>query len=89
MAFAAQSGSQTAHPGAVTGPSVPTVLIEGMPAAVMGDNHACGFPSGNPPSPLANGSPTVLIGGQPAARVGDSAGCGASIVTGALTVEVG
>jgi len=55
----------------------------------LSDNHACAFPAGNPPSPVAVGSSTVLIGGLPAARLGDSAGCGATIILGEVTVEVG
>ena len=80
---------QTNHPGVIAGPGVPTVLIGGLPAAVLSDNHACAFPTGNPPSPVAKGSTTVLIGGLPAARVGDIAGCGAQVILGELTVEVG
>jgi uncharacterized Zn-binding protein involved in type VI secretion len=92
MPFAARVGDPTAHPGAITGPGVATVLIEGMPAAVMGDQHACAMPplaGPHPPSPIVKGSLTVLIGGRSAARVGDMSGCGAPIVLGALTVEIG
>jgi uncharacterized Zn-binding protein involved in type VI secretion len=76
----------------ITGPGVPTVLIGGAPAAVMGDLHACSMPpvaGPHPPSPIAKGSATVLIGGRPAARVGDLTGCGAPIVMGMLLVEIG
>ena len=38
---------------------------------------------------LIAGGITVLIGSLPAARLGDVAGCGASIILGALTVEIG
>ena len=92
MPPAARVGDPTAHPGTVTGPGVATVLIGGMPAAVMGDMHACAMPTPagpHPPSPIVKGSATVLIGGRPAARVGDMSGCGAPIVMGMLTVEVG
>jgi uncharacterized Zn-binding protein involved in type VI secretion len=92
MPPAARVGDPTAHPGVITGPGVPTVLIGGMPAAVMGDLHACAipFPAGpHPPTPIAKGSATVLIGGRPAARVGDMSGCGAPIVMGMLLVEIG
>ena len=68
------------------------VLIGGMPAAVVGDMHACSMPpvaGPHPPTPIVNGSMTVLIGGRPAARMGDMSGCGAPIVMGCLLVEIG
>lgn len=91
MPPAARVGDQSNHPGVVTGPGVATVLIESMPAAVVGDTHTCSFPPPppHPPTPIAKGSATVLIGSRPAVRVGDVAGCGATIVRGATTVLVG
>jgi uncharacterized Zn-binding protein involved in type VI secretion len=80
------------HPGVITGPGVPTVLIGGLPAAVVGDTHTCSFPppgGPHPPTPIVKGSFTVLIGGRPAARQGDLAGCGAPIVFGLPTVLIG
>ena len=61
---AARVGDMTVTGDAITGPGVPTVLIGGMPAAVMGDlvsGNAC-------TGAITMGSPTVLIGGRPAAR---------------------
>ncbi len=91
MPPAARVGDPSGHPGVVTGPGIPTVLIAGMPAATLGDLHTCSFPppAVHPPTPIAKGSATVLIGGKPAARVGDMAGCGAPIVAGAFTVLIG
>jgi uncharacterized Zn-binding protein involved in type VI secretion len=92
MPPAARVADPTGHPGMIGGPGVPTVLIEGQPAAVAGTQHACAMPptaGPHPPSPITKGSMTVLIGGKPAARVGDVAGCGAPIVKGALLVEIG
>ncbi|MFN0147227.1 MAG: PAAR domain-containing protein [Dehalococcoidia bacterium] len=92
MPPAARVGDPTAHPGAVAGPGVPIVLIAGMPAAVLGDMHACAMPplaGPHPPTPFAPGSPTVLIGGRPALRMGDISGCGAPIVAGAMNVLIG
>lgn len=89
---AARVGDLTPHPGAITGPGVPTVLIGGLPAATMGDMHACAWAGGtpHPPSPIVKGSATVLIGGKPAARVGDPIGCGAIILPpGCPTVLIG
>jgi uncharacterized Zn-binding protein involved in type VI secretion len=87
--MAARLADQTSHGGLVTGPGIPTVLIENKPAAVMHDLHTCPVPQPHPPSPFELGSTTVLIGGRGALRVGDSAGCGAAIVLGAVTVDIG
>ena len=92
MPAAARVGDPTGHPGVITGPGVATVLIGGMPAAVVGDTHTCSMPplaGPHPPTPIAKGSVTVLIGGRPAARMGDLSGCGAPIIMGCFLVEVG
>jgi uncharacterized Zn-binding protein involved in type VI secretion len=89
MPAIARVSDQTNHPGLIAGPGVSSVLVAGLPVAVLGDNHACAFPSGNPPSPVAKGSTVVLVAGRPVARVGDVVGCGAQVIVGAFTVEVG
>lgn len=92
MPPAARVGDPTGHPGVISGPGVPTVLIGGQPAATVGTLHACSFPPPppHPPTPIVPpGCPTVLIGGQPAARMGDMSGCGAPIVMGCPTVLIG
>ena len=92
MPPAARVTDPTGHPGVVTGPGVATVLIAGMPAAVVGDTHTCSFPppaGPHPPTPFPMGSMTVFIGGRPALRMGDMSGCGAPIVMGAMTVMIG
>jgi uncharacterized Zn-binding protein involved in type VI secretion len=91
MPPAARVGDATGHPGVLTGPGTPTVLIGGMPACTVGDLHTCSFPppAVHPPTPIAKGSATVMVGGRPVARVGDTAGCGAPIVVGAFTVLIG
>lgn len=92
MPPAARVTDTTAHPGLISGPGVATVLIGGLPAAVLGDMHACSMPplaGPHPPTPIVKGSATVLIGGRPAARVGDMSGCGAPIIMGMFTVEIG
>jgi uncharacterized Zn-binding protein involved in type VI secretion len=88
---AARVGDPTGHPGVIAGPGVPTVLIGGMRASVVGDMHTCAFPppAVHPPTPMALGSFTVLIGGRPAVRLGDIAGCGAPVIVGLPTVEIG
>ena len=71
--------------GTIIGPGEPTVLIEGMPAARVGDNAVCV----GPPDVIASGSTSVLIGGMPAARMGDSTAHGGTISIGAPTVDIG
>lgn len=63
----------------------PTVLIEGMPAARVGDNALCT----GPPDSIIIGSATVMIGGKPAARMGDSTAHGGTITLGSTTVMIG
>jgi uncharacterized Zn-binding protein involved in type VI secretion len=92
MPSAARLTDVTDHPGMISGPGVPMVLIGGLPAAVVGDAHTCAFPppaGPHPPTTFIAGSVTVSIGGRPALRLGDISGCGASIVTGALNVIIG
>ena len=92
MPPAARLFDASSHPGMVAGPGAPTVLINGQPAARMGDQHVCALPplaGPHPPTPIAAGSATVLIAGQPAARLGDMAGCGAVIVAGSPNVMIG
>ena len=71
--------------GPITGPSVPTVLIGGMPAAVVGDVCVCV----GPPDTIVKGSATVFIGGKPAARMGDTTAHTGVIVQGLATVMIG
>jgi uncharacterized Zn-binding protein involved in type VI secretion len=76
MSFpAARLGDLTATGDAITGPGVPTVLIENLPASVIGDMVSGAACVGS----ITMGSMTVLIGGRPAARV-------TSVVTGANPV---
>lgn len=92
MPPAARITDTTTHGGIIVGPGVANVLIGGMPAAVLGDNHVCPIP---PPahlptvSPFPMGSSTVMIGGKPALRVGDTCLCGASAAVGEPTVIIG
>ena len=71
--------------GPITGPGAPTVMIAGMPAAVVGDMAACV----GPPDTIIAGSATVMIAGKPAARMGDMTSHGGTIVAGAPTVMIG
>lgn len=71
--------------GPVVGPGVQTVLIGGMPAAVVGDSCVCV----GPPDTIIKGSATVLINKKPAARMGDSTAHGGTIALGCPTVQIG
>lgn len=62
---AARLTDMTATGDVITGPGVPNVLIEGLPAAVMGDMVTGAACVGS----ITMGSPTILISGRPAARV--------------------
>ncbi len=83
----------TNHGGTIIGPGIPTVLIGGIPAAVMSDTHICAIPPSQAhpltASVFTMGSTTVLIGGMPALRVGDPCLCGASAILGEPTVIIG
>ena len=62
---AARLTDMTATGDIITGPGAATVLIESLPAAVMGDMVSGAACTGA----ITMGSPTVLIMGRPAARV--------------------
>lgn len=71
--------------GPILAPGVPTVLIGGSPAAVVGTMAICN----GPPDIIVQGAPTVLIGGLPAARLGDMTAHAGVIVAGSPTVTIG
>jgi uncharacterized Zn-binding protein involved in type VI secretion len=71
--------------GPVVGPGVPTVLVAGLPASVVGDSAVCV----GPPDTVIKGSATVLIGGRPAVRVGDSTAHGGTVSVGIPNVMIG
>lgn len=71
--------------GPITGPGVPTILIGGQPAAVLGDMCVCV----GPPDVVMLGSTGVFYGGKPAARMGDATAHGGVIVAGLPTVLIG
>jgi len=92
MPGAARVTDTTNHGGTVLGPGSATVLIGGLPAALMGDNHVCPIPPNTghiTSSPFTMGSTTVMIDGKPALRAGDVCGCGASVAVGEPTVVLG
>jgi uncharacterized Zn-binding protein involved in type VI secretion len=92
---AARVGDMTVTGDAISGPGVPTVLIVGQPAAVVGDLVSGAACVGS----VIAGSATVLSGGRPAARLtsqvtGANPASGAPVTTaigppGAPTVLIG
>lgn len=75
----------TGSPGGAILTGEPTVLIEGRPAARVGDAAACT----DGPTTIGSGSPTVIIGGSHAARITDTTCHFGKITTGAATVLIG
>jgi uncharacterized Zn-binding protein involved in type VI secretion len=71
--------------GPIMSPGCPTVLIQMLPAARVGDMAICV----GPPDSIVLGSFTVLIGNQPAARLVDTTAHGGNIVLGCFTVLIG
>ena len=71
--------------GPIIGTGVPTVLISGLPAAILGDMLVCNGPYDT----IISGSSTVFIGGKPAAREGDTTAHGGKIDMGSPTVIIG
>lgn len=71
--------------GPVMGPGIPTVLINGKPAAVMGDKCTCV----GPPDTIIKGNPMVLVDGKPMVCMGDMTAHGGSIVVGEPNILVG
>ncbi len=64
------------------------VIVEGLPAARLGDAVSPHVKPGSAPHPrkIAGGSPSVFINGRPAARIGDAIDCGGVMIGGSGTV---
>ena len=71
--------------GPILPPGAPTVLIGGLPAAVLGGKATCAAK----PDTIAKGSGTVMVGGKPAASMGDATAHGGLISVGFPTVMIG
>ncbi len=77
---ACRISDETEHGGVIV-MGFPMVLIGGLPAARIGDNHVCPMETpGVPPiphvgGPFVMGSPTVLVGEMPQSRVTDQLVC--------------
>ena len=81
--------------GKISGPGASSVLVDGQPVSVLGDqvtpHPPCGRPGGQPhcSATVIEGSGTVTAEGSPIVFVGASDSCGHSRVGGSSTVEVG
>ncbi|MFA9371106.1 MAG: PAAR domain-containing protein [Labilibaculum antarcticum] len=64
--------------GPISGPGAPNVLINGKPAALMGDMCVCV----GPPDVVAQGNPSVLINGVPVVCQGDMTAHGGIVMSG-------
>lgn len=72
--------------GPILPPGVSTVLVGGLPAAVVGTPCSCV----GPPDVIVAGSASVLIGGRPAARLGSATAHGGAVIgPGAVSVLIG
>lgn len=71
--------------GVIIGPGCGTVLIEGLPAATVGDACMCV----GEPDKIIQGSTGVFIGGKPAARSGDRCAHGGVVTGGCGRVLIG
>ena len=70
--------------GPISVPGAPNVLINGKPAALMGDMCVCV----GPPDVVAQGNPSVLINGVPVVCQGDLTAHGGAITAGEPNVMV-
>lgn len=80
----ARLGDSSSHGGTIITGSL-TTMVDGRPAARMGDKHVCPIPH-HGVTPIVTGSLNTTTDGRPNARMGDMTGCGAVIVTGSLNV---
>jgi uncharacterized Zn-binding protein involved in type VI secretion len=71
--------------GPIAGACVPTVLIGGLPAAVVGDMATCV----GPPDSIVMGSTGVFFASKPAVRIGDMTAHGGVVTAGLPTVLIG
>ena len=76
----ARLGDVSSHGGVIVTGARRT-LVNGRPAARLGDIHVCPLPF-HGITPIVTGDLGTLIEGRPSARIGDLTACGAVIATG-------
>lgn len=81
----ARLGDMSSHGGTIITGAMRT-MINGRPAALMGDLHVCPIPY-HGVTPIITGSLNTIAEGRPNARMGDVTGCGAVIVGGSLNTN--
>lgn len=72
-------GDPTDHGGVVVSATSATI-VEGKPAARIGDLVACPIP-GHGVCPIVSGDATSVVDGRPQARQGDKTACGATLIS--------
>jgi uncharacterized Zn-binding protein involved in type VI secretion len=70
--------------GPIVGPGAPNVLINGKPAALMGDMCVCV----GPPDVVAQGNPSILINGVPVVCQGDLTAHGGVVMSGEANILI-
>ena len=80
-------GDTTSHGGVVVS-AAPTTIVEGKPAARVGDMTTCPIP-GHGANPIVSGDSTCIVEGSPVARQGDMTACGAILIAGQVTSSAG
>jgi len=86
------SGHGPYPPNVLAGPGASTVMLEGKPAALVGDGTVSPCIAPNSPvltGTIIQGSPTATAMGKPIARIGDMLSCGCMITGGGGTVGAG
>lgn len=71
--------------GPVQGPGATKVLINNLPATLLGDLVICS----GPPAQIISGSSSVFIEGKPAVRMGDFTNHGGQLIMGSTNVFIG
>lgn len=94
MPAAARLTDPDTSDGAISGGTIDSVLINGLPAAVVTSVDSPHSPWGPPHPPhdaatVVAGSDTVFVENLPLARAGDPLSCGHSIADGSPDVEAG
>jgi uncharacterized Zn-binding protein involved in type VI secretion len=85
----ARVGLDNAGGGVILGPGAPTVLVNGVPAACVGDAiapHGIGLHAN---AVIVQGSATVIAEGRNVSYTGALCSCGHTITPGSLDVFVG
>ena len=86
------SGHGPYPPNVLGGPGAPSVMLNGVAAAVVGDGTVSPCVAPNSPvltGTILAGSPTAMAEGKAIARIGDMLSCGCMITGGGASVGAG